>query len=119
MDQHEAIENHVATDAEAVSSAYVPTFELTEGQPPPIAANGGVSYMSFERGGDAGTGAALDAAFKQIADGQARAFVEELGNAPPGPIQTKWGSGSGSTRNAWTTFRRTGSKPPRAAWRYR
>ncbi|MXX21736.1 MAG: hypothetical protein F4Y06_01580 [Rhodospirillales bacterium] len=93
MDQHEAIENHVATDAEAVSSAYVPTFELTEGQPPPIAANGGVSYMSFERGGDAGTGAALDAAFKQIADGQARAFVEDLGNAPPGPIQTKWGVG--------------------------
>ncbi len=93
MDQHEAIENHVATDAEAVSSAYVPTFELTEGQPPPIAANGGVSYMSFERGGDAGTGAALDAAFKQIADGHARAFVEDLGNAPPGPIQTKWGVG--------------------------
>ena len=37
------------------SSAYVPPLELTYGQAAPIAANGGVSYMSFDRGGDAGT----------------------------------------------------------------
>ena len=41
------------------SSVYVPSLELTAGQAPPVAANGGVSFMSFERDGDAGTGAAL------------------------------------------------------------
>ena len=93
MDQHEAIDNHAAADAEAVSSTYVPTFQLTEGQPPPIAANGGVSYMSFARNGDAGTTAAFEAAFKQIADGRAQAFIDELESAPPGPIETEWGIG--------------------------
>ena len=93
MDQHEAIDNHAATDAEAVSSAYVPSFQLTEGQPPPIAANGGRSYMSLDRDGDAGTAAAFEAAFKQIADGRAQAFIDELENAPPGPIETEWGIG--------------------------
>ena len=93
MDQHEAIDNHAATDAEAVSSAYVPTFQLTEGQPPPIAANGGMSYMSLEQDGDAGTAAAFEAAFKQIADGRAQAFIDELESAPPGPIETEWGIG--------------------------
>ena len=93
MDQHEAIDNHAAADAEAVSSTYVPTFQLTEGQPPPIAANGGVSYMSFARNGDAGTAAAFEAAFKQIADGRAQAFIDELDSAPPGPIETEWGIG--------------------------
>ena len=93
MDQHEAIDNHAAADAEAVSSTYVPTFQLTEGQPPPIAANGGVSYMSFARNGDAGTAAAFEAAFKQIADGRAQAFIDELESAPPGPIETEWGIG--------------------------
>ena len=93
MDQHEAIDNHAAADAEAVSSTYVPIFQLTEGQPPPIAANGGVSYMSFARNGDAGTAAAFEAAFKQIADGRAQAFIDELDSAPPGPIETEWGIG--------------------------
>ena len=93
MDQHEAIDNHAAADAEAVFSTYVPTFQLTEGQPPPIAANGGVSYMSFARNGDAGTAAAFEAAFKQIADGRAQAFIDELDSAPPGPIETEWGIG--------------------------
>ena len=40
---------------ERVSSAYVPPLQRTEGQPPPIAAHGGLSYMSFDREGDAGT----------------------------------------------------------------
>ena len=93
MDQHEAIDSHAASDAEAVSSAYVPSFQLTEGQPPPIAANGGRSYMSLDRDGDAGTAAAFEAAFKQIADGRAQAFIDELENAPPGPIETEWGIG--------------------------
>ncbi|MBT6949720.1 MAG: hypothetical protein HN989_06490, partial [Gammaproteobacteria bacterium] len=34
---------------------YVPLLQRTEGQPPPNAANGGLSYMSFDRNGDAGT----------------------------------------------------------------
>ena len=38
--------------AETESKAYVPPFQLTEGQPPPFAANGGWSYMSFDRNGD-------------------------------------------------------------------
>ena len=39
-------------------SSYIPPFELTEGQPAPFAANGGLSYMSFDQDGDAGTAAA-------------------------------------------------------------
>ena len=91
MDQLEAIENNVAADTETASSVYVPSLQLTEGQPPPIAANGGLSYMSFDRDGDAGTAAAIEAAFKQITEGQA--VVDMIDNAPPGPIETKWGLG--------------------------
>jgi len=45
--------------------AYVPPLQLTAGQPPPIAANGGLSYMSFDQNGDAGTAEAL---FDKIVD---------------------------------------------------
>jgi len=75
------------------SSAYVPPFQLTKGQPPPIAANGGVSYMSLDRDGDAGTTAATEDALKQVATGEGQAVTEMLEKAPPGPIQTKWGTG--------------------------
>ena len=34
-----------------------------------IAANGGLSYMSFDQDGDAGTAAATEAALQQIATG--------------------------------------------------
>ena len=93
MDQHEAIENHVAADTETNPSVYVPTLQLTEGQPPPIAANGGLSYMSFDRDGDAGTAAAIEAALDQIAEGHAQAFIDRIEHAPPGPIETEWGLG--------------------------
>ena len=93
MDQHEVIANHVAEDTETVSSAYVPPLQLTEGQPQPIAANGGLSYMSFDRDGDAGTAAATEAALIQIAEGDGQALIDMLDNAPPGPIETKWGVG--------------------------
>ena len=43
---------------ERASPPYVPPLQRTEGQPPPIAANGGLSYMSFDREGDAGTAVA-------------------------------------------------------------
>jgi hypothetical protein len=54
MDQLKDTESQVAEVAERVSTKYVPPFQLTKGQPPPIAANGGLSYMSFDRDGDGG-----------------------------------------------------------------
>jgi hypothetical protein len=79
--------------SETASSVYVPSLQRTKGQPPPFAANGGLSYMSFDRDGDAGTAAALDAALIQIATGQGQAMIDKLDNAPPGPIETQWGVG--------------------------
>jgi hypothetical protein len=79
--------------ADTAASVYVPALQLTKGQPPPIAANGGLSYMSFDQDGDAGTTAATDAALQQIARGDGQALTDMLDNAPPGPIETKWGVG--------------------------
>ena len=75
------------------ATPYVPPLQLTDGQPAPIAANGGLSYMSFDRNGDAGTQAATDAAFALIDSGEGQAVTDWLDNAPPGPIETKWGTG--------------------------
>ncbi len=93
MAQFNAIENHVAAVTETVSSVYVPSLQLTQGQPTPIAANDGLSYMSFDRDGDAGTVAAMEAALRQIAEGEGQAVIDMIDNAPPGPIKTKWGLG--------------------------
>ena len=93
MDRLKDIENHIAGAAQRISPVYVPPLQLTHGQPPPIAANGGLSYMSFDRGGDAGTAAAMEAALLQLAEGQGRAVSAMLENAPAGPIKTKWGLG--------------------------
>ncbi len=82
-----------AASPETASSAYVPPLERTAGQPPPIAANGGLSYMAFDSDGDAGTAAATEAALEQIASGEGQAVIDMLENAPPGPIETKWGLG--------------------------
>ena len=90
MNQSEAIDNATAGTQ---ASAYVPPFQLTDGQPPPIAANGGLSYMSFDQDGDAGTVAATEAALAQIAEGEGQAVIEMLESAAPGPIETKWGVG--------------------------
>ena len=93
MDGREAIGNQVTADAASKSSAYVPPLELTEGQPPPIAANGGLSYMSFDRDGDAGTAAAIEAALKEVDDGYSQELIDRIETAPPGPIETEWGLG--------------------------
>jgi hypothetical protein len=93
MDRFKATENHIAGTPDRVSSAYVPPFQLTQGQPPPIAANGGLSYMSFDRDGDAGTAAATKAALEQIAAGEGQAVIDMIDKAPPGPIETRWGVG--------------------------
>src|SRR5580658_6574241 len=92
MSQLDVAENDFVTTAQKASS-YVPSLQRTEGQPPPIAANGGLSYMSMERDGDAGTTAALDDALAQIAKGGAKQVLALIDNAPPGPIETRWGPG--------------------------
>ena len=94
MTQLEITDHNVAADTEeSASSAYVPSLQRTAGQPPPIAANGGLSYMSFDRGGDAGTTAALEDALAQIAEGEGQRVIDMIDNAPPGPIKTRWGYG--------------------------
>ena len=72
MSPLEVAENSSAASTNKASSVYVPPLQLTEGQPPPIAANGGLSYMSFDRDGDAGTAAAMEAALPQIAEGEGK-----------------------------------------------
>src|SRR5260221_7048099 len=93
MSQLKVAEKNVAADTKRVSSAYVPSLQRTEGQPPPIAANGGLSYMSFDRNGDAGTAAALKDALSQIAEGEGQRVIDMIDKAPPGPIETRWGLG--------------------------
>ncbi len=87
------IGNNIVGVTEGASSAYVPPFQLTQGQPAPIAANGGLSYMSFDQDGDAGTAAAMEAALRQVAEGEGQAVIDMIENAPPGPIETRWGLG--------------------------
>src|ERR1700684_2127099 len=87
------MKNYVAGATDRASSAYVPPLQLTKGQPPPIAANGGLSYMSFDRDGDAGTATATAAALKQLAEEHAQAVIDMLDQAPHGPIKTQWGVG--------------------------
>src|SRR5579884_2652388 len=93
MDQLNSIEDRAAGSTGKASSVYVPPIQRTKGQPAPIAANGGLSYMSFDRNGDAGTAAATEAALRQIAEGHGQAIIEMLESAPPGPIRTRWGTG--------------------------
>ncbi|MGO9265502.1 MAG: CmcJ/NvfI family oxidoreductase [Candidatus Binataceae bacterium] len=93
MDRLKDIENHVAGATGRTSLVYVPPLQLTKGQPAPIAANGGLSYMSLDRNGDAGTTAATEDALRQIAEGAGQALIEALDKAPSGPIKTKWGMG--------------------------
>ena len=80
-------------EAQASGSCYVPPIELTVGQAQPIAANGGLSYMAFDHDGDAGTGRATEDALRLIREGEGQAVIDLIENAPPGPIQTKWGLG--------------------------
>src|ERR1700676_4495236 len=93
MSPLDVADNNVASNTERASPAYVPPLQRTEGQPPPIAANGGLSYMSFDREGDAGTAAALEAALAEITEGEGQRVTDMIAKAPPGPIETKWGLG--------------------------
>jgi hypothetical protein len=84
---------YALSTARTTTSAYVPPFQLTKGQSAPVAANGGVSYMAFDRNGDAGTALATADALRQIALGTGQKVVDMIENAPPGPIKTQWGLG--------------------------
>src|SRR5277367_5212049 len=93
MSQFAVADTNVTVQKGRASSAYVPSLQRTAGQPPPIAANGGLSYMSFDRDGDAGTAAAIQDALAEIAEGEGRRVIDMIDKAPPGPIKTKWGLG--------------------------
>ncbi len=95
-----------------MSTGYIPSFELTEGQPPPIAANGGRSFMTLEQDGDAGTAAATEAALEQIATGNGQAVIDMLESAPSGPIETKWGTGFNSYEACLDHIRKTNMVAP-------
>ena len=88
MDRSDVAENQEVETTVTEMSAYVPSFQLTKGQSPPIAANGGLSYMSFDRDGDGGTAAALAAARAQIESGEGQRVVDMLAAARPGSIAT-------------------------------
>src|ERR1700676_4225222 len=112
MSQLELPERNAAAETARVSSAYVPTLQRTEGQAPPIAANGGLSYMSFDRDGDAGTAAALEDALAQIAEGEGQRVFDMIDKAPPGPIETRWGLGFRDYDGCMDYIRAKGIKAP-------
>jgi len=91
VSQLDLADNNVVSQTQKASSAYVPPLQHTEGQPPPIAAHGGLSYMSFDQDGDAGTAKAIVDALAEITDGEGQRVIDMIDKAPPGPIMTKWG----------------------------
>jgi hypothetical protein len=105
-------ERGVAADQSRVWSPFVPPLQRTQGQPPPIAANGGLSYMSFDRDGDAGTGVALSDALAQIAEGESQRVIDMIASAPPGPIETRWGPGFRTWDECMAYIRASGMTAP-------
>jgi hypothetical protein len=92
MSELKVAENNDGVRVSAIS-AYVPPLQSTAGQPPPVAAHGGLSYMAFSRDCDSGTGAALEDARIEILGGEERRLLTMIEAAPPGPIETQWGLG--------------------------
>src|SRR3954463_13017837 len=109
MNQLEVADTNVEAETKRASSAYVPPLQRTEGQPPPIAANGGLSYMSFDQEGDAGTAKALEDALAEIAEGEDQHVIDMIDKAPPGPIKTKWGVGFGDYDDCLKYIRQSNS----------
>ena len=91
MSQLDLADSNLSTETQKAFSVYVPPLQRTEGQPPPIAAHGGLSYTSFNQDGDAGTAKAIADALAEIAEGEGQRVVDMIDKAPPGPIKTKWG----------------------------
>ena len=81
MDQNN--ENHV----------FIPKPEYTKGQPAPIAANNGLSFMSFDMNSDGGSTAATAAALDQIRDSKNEHSELDITTDLNGGIRTKWGFG--------------------------
>jgi hypothetical protein len=112
MSQLQVADSNVAADTEAASSAYVPALQRTAGQPPPIAAHGGLSYMAFSRNGDAGTTVALEDARAEIVSGEEQRLIDMIDNAPPGPIETRWGLGFRGYEECMDYIRANGIEAP-------
>jgi hypothetical protein len=93
MSQFDLADARPGTVSEKRASVYVPPLQRTRGQPAPIAANGGLSYMSFDQDGDAGTASALRDALDEIERGDGARVIDMIETAPPGPIETRWGRG--------------------------
>ena len=91
MSQADIVDPNVSADTGKASSPYVPPLQRTAGQPPPIAAHDGLSYMAFDPDGDAGTAKAIEDALAEIAGGESQRVIDMIDNAPPGPIKTRWG----------------------------
>lgn len=112
MDRPEVTGYQETAGKRPTGSGYVPTLQLTEGQPPPVAANGGLSYMSYERDGDAGTTAAIREALNEIALGEGQRVSDMLETAPPGPVETKWGLGFRDYEECVAFIREKGIEAP-------
>jgi hypothetical protein len=98
--------------ATPTTKAYVPPLQRTEGQPPPIAANGGLSYMSFDKGGDAGTAEALKDALAEIASGDSQRVIDTIEAAPVSGVETAWGLGFKSYDDCLAHIRANGLTAP-------
>ena len=94
------------------SDAYVPPYQLTQGQPAPIAANQGLSYMAYDQDGDAGTKVAMDDAFRLIENGEGQKVVDWIENAESGPIETPWGTAFRTYEECMEHIRETGIVAP-------
>ena len=73
--------------------AYIPEPEYTKGQPAPIVANNGLSYMSFDSNGDGGSTVATLVALNQIRETKNKTSDSNLEAGSDGGILTKWGVG--------------------------
>ena len=94
------------------TQAYVPSYELTRGQPEPIAANGGRSFMMFDKNGDAGTSVATDAAIDQLSNKEGQEIIDLIENGKPGPVQTQWGTAFRTYEECMDYIHEQGIKAP-------
>ena len=68
--------------------------------------------MSFDKDGDAGTAYALKDAFAQLAEGEGQRVLDMIDDAPPGPVETKWGLGFRKYEECMEYIRAQGIKAP-------
>ena|SRR5437868_13386756 len=99
MSPLDVADNKVA-DPHDGTVAYVPPLERTAGQPEPIAAHGGLSYMAFARDGDAGTAKALEDALAEIAEGEGQRVADMIATRRRARSRPSGASGSATTTNA-------------------